>query len=299
MLLADPLRPRALVGLNVLREISAAINAVHRFIYLVPEAADEAAAFGVTARGPAGPAYFAFRSAALGAVPWQVVLATFYNWSPRAVQPMTGVWDAAPPAQWQAARFVVAGRAMQRVGVRLTADDIAEARSLIDPVVAGADYAGKPLAAANASVALPSDPLVALWQQITVLREWRGDAHIVVLAGSRLGPCDCNVMHTATGRFPTKLARTTRQWDYEEWAAATARLVTRGWLDADGTVTDDGSAARERIEVETDEHCAALWAPIGDAGARRLAALITPIDDAFIAAGTFGQFRPVKPAGGR
>ena len=53
-----------------------------------------------------GPAYFAFRSAVMGAVPWRVALATFYNFSPRAVRAMTGVWDAASPEQWQAARFV-------------------------------------------------------------------------------------------------------------------------------------------------------------------------------------------------
>jgi hypothetical protein len=274
--------------MNAVREVSLAINAAHRFIYLAPEAAEEAAKLGVTDRGPA---YFAFRSAAMGAVPWQVALAAFYNFSPRSVQPMAGVWDAASPEQWQAARFAAADRALRRVGVSLTADQIAQARSLIDPAVAGADYAGKTLAAANASVPLPSDPLVALWQQITVLREWRGDAHLVVLTDNRLGPCDCNVLHTATGRLPTALTRATRQWNDQEWAAATARLVARGWLNADGTVTDAGTAAREQIEVETDEHCAALWAPIGDAGARRLASLITPIDDAFAAAGTYEQLR--------
>ncbi|MDT0609163.1 hypothetical protein RM812_02790 [Streptomyces sp. DSM 40712] len=276
------------VDMNAVREVSLAVNAAHLFVYLVPEAAEEAAALGVTERGPA---YFAFRSAAMGAVPWQVTLATFYNFSPRSVRAMTGVWDAASPQQWQAARFLVAGRALRRVGVDLTAERIAEARSLIDPVVAGADYAGKPLAAANASVALPSDPLVALWQQITVLREWRGDAHLVVLADHHLGPCDCMVMQTATGRLPTGIVRTTRQWTDQEWAAATARLVARGWLDADGTVTDAGTTARERIEAETDEHCARLWEPIGDAGARRLASLLAPIDDAFTAAGTYGQLR--------
>jgi hypothetical protein len=124
-----------------------------------------------------------------------------------------------------------------------------------------------------------------------VLREWRGDAHLVVLADNHLGPCDCNVMQTATGRIPTVLARTTRQWNDEEWAAATARLVARGWVDADGTVTEAGTAAREQIEVQTDEHCTALWAPIGDAGARSLAALIAPIIDVFTAAGTYEQLR--------
>lgn len=274
------------MNINAVREVSLAVNAAHRFIYLVPESAQQAAELGVTDRAPA---YFAFRSAPMGVVPWQVTLATFYNFSPRAARSMTGVWDAASPERWQAARFMAAGHAMRRVGVSLTPGQIAEARSLIDPVVAAADYAGKPLAAANSAVPLPPDPLAALWQQITVLREWRGDAHLVVLADNRLGPCDCNVIHTATGRLPTAIVRVTRQWNDEEWAAATQRLVTRGWLNADGTATDAGATAREQIELETDKHCAALWAPIGDTGARRLAKLIKPIDDAFTAAGTFAQ----------
>ncbi|MEW1996732.1 hypothetical protein ACFWFH_12630 [Streptomyces coelicoflavus] len=276
------------MNLNTVRDVSRAVSAAHLFIYLVPETAEEAAEFGVTDRGPA---YLAFRSAAMGTVPWQVTLAAFYNFSPRAVRAMAGVWDAATPARWQAARFLAAGRAMRRVNVHLIDDHLAEARSLIDPVVAGADYAGKMLAAANASVALPFDPLVALWQQITVAREWRGDAHLVVLADNGLRPCDCLVLHTATGRLPTALARATRRWDDEEWSAATARLVARGWLDSHGVVTDAGSAARERIEVETDAHCAALWAPIGNAGARRFASLIEPIANAFAAVGTFQAVR--------
>ncbi|MDP5315713.1 SCO6745 family protein [Streptomyces poriferorum] len=276
------------MDLNAVRDVSRAISAAHLFIYLVPETAEEAAELGVTDRGPT---YLAFRSAAMGAVPWQVTLAAFYNFSPRAARAMASVWDAAPPERWQDARFLAAGRAMRRVGVHLIDDHLAEARSLIDPVVAGANYAGKVLAAANASVVLPPDPLVALWQQITVAREWRGDAHLVVLADNGLGPCDCLVLHTATGRLPTALARATRRWDDEEWSAATARLVARGWLDSHGVVTDAGSAARERIEVETDRHCAALWAPIGNAGARRFASLIAPITHAFTAAGTFQAVR--------
>ncbi|MFH9402693.1 hypothetical protein ACH4JS_23500 [Streptomyces sp. NPDC017638] len=275
---------RAHMDMNAVREVSLSINATHLFGYFIPEAPEEAAKLGVTEYGPA---YFALRSAPMGAVPWQVTLAAFYNFSPRSVQAMAGVWDTARPEQWQAARFAAVDRALQRVDVDLTADQIAEARSLIDPVVARADYAGKPMAAANASVPLPAAPLVALWQQITVLREWRGDAHITVLAANGLGPCDCNVLQTATGHFPEAIARATRLWNDEEVAAATTRLAARGWLNADGTATDAGIAARERIEVETDELCAALWTPIGDTGVRRLTSLILPIHDAFTAAGTY------------
>jgi hypothetical protein len=266
--------------LDAVREVSRAVSAAHVFIYLAPESTEEAAALGVTDRGPR---YLAFRSAALGAVSWQVVLAASYNFSPRAVRAMTGVWDVAPPERWQAARFRAAGRAMRRAGVTLADGQLTEARALIDPVLARADHAGKVLAAANAAVPLPSDPLVALWQQLTVAREWRGDAHLVVLADNGVGPCDCLVLHTATGAVPTALVRETRRWNDEEWNAAAARLVARGWLDTDGALTEAGAVARERIEKETDEHCAALWAPIGADGARRLASLVTPIGEAFAA----------------
>jgi hypothetical protein len=276
--------PKSVVDLTAVREVSLAVSAAHMFIYLVPETEKEAADLGVTDRGRR---YFAFRSAALGAVPWQVTLAAFYNFSPRAVRAVAGAWHVAPPEQWQAARFAAVAGAMRRVGAHLTAGHIEQARSLIDPVVAEAGYAGKTLAAANASVPLPPDPLAALWQQLTVAREWRGDAHLVVLAAHDLGPCDCNVLHTATGRLPEAVVRATRGWNDEEWAAATARLAARGWLHADGTPTEAGIAARERIEEETDRLCAPLWAPIGDADARRLAALVTPIGDAFAAAGTY------------
>ncbi|WP_447035560.1 SCO6745 family protein [Streptomyces sp. DSM 118878] len=270
--------------MNAVREVSLTINAAHLFIYFIPEAPEEAAELGVSEDGPA---YFAFRSAPMGPAPWQVTLAAFYNFSPQAVRAMTGVWDTATPQQWQAARFAAVERAVQRVGVDLTADQIAEARSLIDPVVARADYAGKTMAAANASIPLPSDPLVALWQQLTVVREWRGDAHFTVLAANGIGPCDCNVLQSATGHFPEAIARATRLWNDEEVAASVTRLAERGWLNSDGTATDAGIAAREQMETETDEHCAALWTPIGEANVRRLTSLILPIHDAFVEVGTY------------
>ncbi|GAB4084176.1 hypothetical protein GCM10028784_08060 [Myceligenerans cantabricum] len=58
-------------------------------------------------------------------------------------------------------------------------------------------------------------------------------------------------------------------------------------FDADGAATDAGIAAREQLEVETDEHCAALWTATGDTDARRLASLILPIHDAFTGARTY------------
>jgi hypothetical protein len=274
--------------LGAVHDVHLAINLAHRFVYFVPEAAEEFAALGVTGRG----AYFGPRAAPLGAVPDEVVMATFYNFSPQAVRAgCAGVWQAATPEALQAARFRVVRRALDRVGVELSGAEVEEARALIDPVVAGLDLAGKPLGAANAAVALPDDPLVALWQQVTVLREWRGDVHIALLVANEIGPCDCMVLQVGTGRFPLGVTKATRQWDDRAWAAAVARLGARGWVDPDGAMTEAGIAERERIEADTDRLCAPIWAPVGDEGARRLTELLAPINVAMEAAGTYAALK--------
>jgi hypothetical protein len=269
---------------SVVHDVHMTINLVHRLVYFVPEAAEEYGALGVHGAG----GYFGSRSAPMGAVPDEVIIATFYNFSPLAVtSAMPGVWDTASPESLQAARFRVVERALERVSVDLSSEQIAQARALIDPVVADLVLAGKPLAAANAAVALPEDPLVALWQQLTVIREWRGDVHIATLITNEIGPCECLVLQVGTGRFPLRIAQVTRRWNESEWDAAVENLRQRGWMTADGTMTNEGIEARNGIEADTDRLCASIWQPIGDSGAAQLNELMMPIHTAIDAAGTY------------
>ncbi len=270
---------------TILRNVHMAINMAHRFVYFVPEANEEYGNLGVTGFG----GYFGSRVAPMGTVVDEVVLATFYNFSERAVRSANvgAVWNATSPSAIQQARFRAVRRALDRTGVQMTSDQTAEARALIDPVVNGLSLAGKPLAAANASVAMPEDQLVALWQQVTVIREWRGDVHIALLIANEVGPCECMVLQVGTGRFPIGAAQATRQWNEDEWASAIKTLNERGWVDATGAMTPLGIEARERIEVDTDRLCASMWSPIGEAGAVRLTELLDPIHAAMVAAGTY------------
>ena len=157
-------------------------------------------------------------------------------------------------------------------------------------MVAGLDLAGKPLGAANAAIALPDDPMLALWQQLAVVREWRGDVHIAVLVANAVGPCDCMVLQVGTGRFPMGITQATRQWNEDEWAEAIDRLAARGWVTADGSMTAEGIDAREQIEDDTDRLCAPMWEAVGEVGAARLRELIVPVHDAMDAAGTYAIF---------
>ncbi len=269
---------------RIVHDTHMAINMAHRLVYFVPEAAEEYAALGVTGRG----GYFASRVAPLGAVANEVIVATFYNFAPRAViSAMPGVWSATTPTALQDARFRAVDRSLKRIGFTMSPTDLEEARSIIDPVVAGLDYAGKPLAAANAAIALPTDPLLALWQQITIIREWRGDAHISLLVANGIGPCQCMVLQVGTGRFPLAVTMATREWNQEEWAEAVSALNVRGWVDGDGAMTAEGTAAREEIEDDTNRLCEPIWNVVGEAKTQRLAELIWPIHKAVEAAGTY------------
>jgi hypothetical protein len=270
---------------TILRNVHMAINMAHRFVYFVPEAAEEYARLGVTGFG----GYFASRVAPMGAVPDEVILATFYNFSERAVSSANigAVWATTTPVSLQQARFRAVRRALDRVGVDMSTEQTAEARALIDPVVNGLSLAGKPLAAANMSVSVPEDQLVALWQQVTIIREWRGDVHIALLIANDIGPCECMVLQVGTGRFPLGAAQASRQWNEQEWTQAIATLRARGWVDANGAMTPVGIEAREHLELETDRLCAAMWLPIGDVGATRLTELLNPIHAEMVAAGTY------------
>jgi hypothetical protein len=272
---------------SIVRSVHAAIAMAHRPVYFVPEANVEYAALGVE---PGRGTYFASRTAAMGVVPDEVILATFYNFSEHAVRTaeIGKVWAGASAQALQTARFNAVRRSFDRVGCTPSATEIAEARALIDPVVAGLNLAGKPLAAANAAVPLPDDALLALWQQLTIVREWRGDVHIALLVTNAIGPCECMVLQVGTGRFPLGITQATRMWNEQEWADAITELSARGWVDANGAMTEAGNAAREHLEDETDRLCAPIWKPIGEAGAKRLTELLDPIHVAMNAAGTYG-----------
>jgi hypothetical protein len=272
---------------SIVRSVHAAISMAHRPVYFVPEANEEYAALGVE---PGRGTYFASRTAPMGVVPDEVILATFYNFSEHAVRTaeIGKVWQGATPEALQAARFRAVRRSFDRVGCAPSAEQIAEARALIDPVVAGLSLAGKALAAANSAVPLPNDALLALWQQVTIVREWRGDVHIALLVANEIDPCECMVLQVGTGRFPLAITQATRMWNEQQWDEAIVGLHTRGWVTADGAMTESGTAAREHLEDETDRVCAPIWRPIGEAGAKRLTEILDPIHTAMSAAGTYG-----------
>jgi hypothetical protein len=267
---------------------------LHAVTYFAEEAAEEFARAGLKGFWMG---YFAGRAAPMGAVGPAVVGATFFNFHPaRVARALPDAWAFASPERVLEARRAGARRALARILGAAAADDddgLAEAASLARTAVEGLTVAGRPLAAANAALAWPDEPLDALWQAATVLREHRGDGHVAALVGAGLDGCEALVSMAATGAVPRPLLQAARGWDDAEWDAAAASLVARGWLRPDGTLTAEGAGARAGIEEATDRLAAAPWANLGPDGTESLRALLVPWARAVADSGTVPVPNPI------
>ncbi len=264
------------------------LETLHALGYFVPEVDAEIAALGIRS-GRA--AYFASRSAAMGRVGPGTVTATFLVFNPALVaKVLPPAWQAASPEAVVAARLRGIDAAYRRLlGEEvLTAPEVAEAAELTRTAVAACDPGGRPLYAGHADLDWPVEPHLALWHGLTLLREFRGDGHVVAALSAGLTGLEALVTHTATGRgFTEAAAKATRGWSEEEWRAAVSALAGRGLMTGDGTLTEAGTALRAEVEAATDERAAAPWDALGQVGTARLAEIGKPLVRRAIENGAF------------
>ena len=227
------------------------IEAVHDVVYFAPDAKQRYESLGLKGYWMG---YVASRSAALGAASPTTVTALFHGFAPALVRrALPDAWERATPADVLETRLAIARDALSPA---LDGVDVDRVARELEQVVAGLDFAGKPLAAAHADVPVPGDEVGRLWHAATVVREYRGDCHVAVLTSAGLDGAAANALAVAAG-LAGERQRSMRGWTEDEWAAAISRLATRGWVDADGTITESGRSARQQIEDTTDRVCAA------------------------------------------
>jgi hypothetical protein len=92
------------------------------------------------------------------------------------------VWSVATPQQVQAARLSGAVDALRRLLGEDSLPAVAAAAELTWRCVRALPLPGRPMAAAQAGLPRPDEPLAALWHDCTVLREHRGDGHLAAIA---------------------------------------------------------------------------------------------------------------------
>src|SRR5688572_30073430 len=131
---------------------------LHDVTYFTPESREQFEAAGLRGfwRG-----YFAGRSAPLGAVGAAPVTASFFSFAPSMVErALPDVWSRATPQAALDARREGAVAALKRL---LGEQDVTEAADLLSTAASHVDTAGRVLAAANAALETPDDPLARLW----------------------------------------------------------------------------------------------------------------------------------------
>jgi hypothetical protein len=222
------------------------IEVIHDVVYFAPDIRERFDAIGLKGWWMA---YFASRSAALGTPGPRLVTALFYGFAPPMVERvLPDAWAMADRGAILDTRFQLARDALTPAVADLDIDPLA---TVLETVVDGLDFAGRPLAAAHASVDRPEDAVGRLWWAASVLREYRGDSHIALLTTNDLDGTEANALAVADGRAPER-QREARGWTEDEWAAAFTRLERRGWVDTGQAITPDGHAFRTQLEDDTD-----------------------------------------------
>jgi len=280
----------ATLDTTLARKMHRTLEPFHGFVYFAPEPAAAYAAVGVT---DSRMGYFASRSAAFGAVSAEVVIATFFNFSPDLVRrAIPAAWALATPAQMLAARLDGVDQALRRIlGEAVDSPEMIEAAELARRATGGCSLEGRPLYGAHAALDWPEAPHLVLWQAQTLLREWRGDGHIACLVEAGVSGLEALVIHAATGEVPRAALQTSRARTDDEWDTTIRDLAERGVLNDDGSATEAGRAARLEVEARTDALAMAPWMRLGSQDCDRLRALVRPWSRTIVDSGTFG-FRP-------
>jgi hypothetical protein len=236
---------------------------IHALTYFAPESHEAFEAAGLRGfwRG-----YFAGRAAPLGPAPAGLVTATFFGFRPDFVaRAVPAVWAQLSPAEAVRTRLAGIDAATRRVlGHEIPRDAALDAAHEVRRAVEAAPVGDRPLYGANAALPWPTDAYPALWHAATLLREHRGDGHVGALVAAGVGPTEAHLLRIVDDGLPLDSIRPYRGWSDEDWSAATARLLDRGWIDDQGHATMAGSATRAGIERETDRLSADLTARIDD-----------------------------------
>jgi hypothetical protein len=259
---------------SLARRLWQAVEPLHAVVYFDPAPAAEARRVGLKGWWMG---YFAGRFAPLGAITPGPATAMAFGFSPGMVaRSLPDAWALASPEAVLTGRQQSAASALRALlpGEETT---LAELGDLLAEAVTGCRFDGRPLAAGWAGAAVPDDPWARLWLLASVLREHRGDGHVLAAVALGLSGLEASVTNVATGAVTRDLLQPNRGWTDDEWDDAVRRLQGRGLLLPDGGLTAAGVELRGQLEETTDRLAAEPVERLGPDGTERIVALATPL----------------------
>ena len=254
--------------------------------FFSPEPNDSMAALGFSNYWDG---YFAGRSAPLGRVPAEVVDAAFYNFAEGEVaRHIPQVWETTTPEAAHAAREQGCVAALRRIlGDLVGTPGLARAAELLAQAATSAPTEGHVMYAGLRSLAMPEEPVARLWHAANMLREHRGDGHIVALLSEQIGGTEAHVLSALDcGIHPAESFGRIHHLPEARLAEVMNGLRERGLLDPAGRFTEAGRATKCRIESLTDVLAQAPYDALEPPELDELIAALEPISSRLQATGS-------------
>jgi hypothetical protein len=275
----DEVRAKA----RVLRDL---VEPIAAGVYFAEEAYEAYAALGLP---EFGPAYFASRGACMGQVPGEMVVAAFGVFNPAMVIPAVDeAWSKTDRDTILAAREAGAVASLSRL-MGAEPPGLARATKLLRRAGDAATGEGRALYSGLRSLGFPGSPIGDLWRAADLVREHRGDSHIIAWVSHGLDPIQATITTELWWRLPLRSYVATRGWTPEEIDGAIDRMRSRGLMDGD-SFSEKGEAHRAAIELCTDLQERSIVEALGD-DAEELFTILTPMKDAIVS----GEGYPVDP----
>jgi hypothetical protein len=227
--------------------------------------------------------YFAGRSAPLGRVPAEVVDAAFYSFADGEVaRHIPRVWDTTTPEAAHAARERGCVAALRRILADLVeTPGLARAADLLALASTSAPIEGRVMYGGLRALPMPEEPVARLWHAANMLREHRGDGHIVALMSEQIGGTEAHVLSALDmGIYPAESFGRIHHLPADRLAGVMDGLRRRDLLDASGHLTAAGRATKERIESLTDALAEPPYARLEPSEVQDLIASLGPISRA-------------------
>jgi hypothetical protein len=230
--------------------------------------------------------YFAGRAAPLGIVPAEVVDAVFYNFAPGEVaRHIPKVWRTTTPEAAIAARQAGCVKALRRIlGGRLDTPAAARAASSLTRAATSAPLEGRPMYAALRALPIPGDVAAQLFHAASLLREHRGDGHVVALMAERIGGLEAHALHALDAGLPAARFGRLHHLASPQVAGVLARTRDRGLIGDDGWLSAEGRAVKQRVEALTDALAAPPYDVLDPAELQDLAGAHEPLAALLVAA---------------
>jgi hypothetical protein len=279
------------------RRLRNAVEPVAAGIYFAPEAHTAYEALGFDGGSPPSPdgivrpelkSYFTSRGACMGHVPGEVVAAAFGVFNPKLVVPgVEAGWQITSREAILEARERAATAMLQRV-LGEQPDGLDRVTDLLRRAADAAPWAARAVYAGLRSLGFPGHPMAAMWRAADLVREHRGDSHVIAWAVGGVDAMEILLLTEQWWGLPARSYAPSRGWLAADMDAGFERLQRRGLMTDDEQLTDAGRAFREEIEVRTDE----LERPLLDALGADLDELLEHLDawsEAIVTAGSYPQ----------